>query len=245
MNIQSLFSLRLTGLILQSKGLLGVFSSTPIWKYQFFDMQPSLCSNSHICIWLQEKTIAFIIWTSVDKVMSLLFNTIFYVCHHFPSKEQVSFNYMAAVTICNDFESKKIKSVTVSTFPFSVCHGVMGPDVMTLVFWRLSFKLAFLLSSFTLIKQLFSSSSLSAITCISEVSSAYLRLLVFLLAILISACDSTSPAFYKVYFAYKLNKQGDSIQPCRTPFLIWNQSVVSCPVLIVASWPSWSFPGDS
>ena len=37
-----------------------------------------------------------------------------------------------------------------------------------------------------------------------------------------------------MYSAYELNKQGDSIQPWHTPFLIWNQSLVPCPVLIVA-----------
>ena len=42
-----------------------------------------------------------------------------------------------------------------------------------------------------------------------------------------------------MYSAYKLNKQGDNIQPWRTPFPIWNQSVVPCPVLTVASWPAW------
>ena len=42
-----------------------------------------------------------------------------------------------------------------------------------------------------------------------------------------------------MYSAYKLNKQGDNIQPWRTPFPIWNQSVVLCPVLTVASWPAY------
>jgi len=41
-----------------------------------------------------------------------------------------------------------------------------------------------------------------------------------------------------MYSAYKLNKQGDNIQPWQTPFPIWNQSVVPCPVLTVASWPA-------
>ena len=41
--------------------------------------------------------------------------------------------------------------------------------------------------------------------------------------------------------AYKLNKQGNSIQPWRTPFPIWNQSVAPCPVLTVASWPAYRF----
>ena len=72
----------------------------------------------------------------------------------------------------------------------------------------LSFKPAFSLSSFTFIKKLFSSSSLSAIKVISP---AYLMLLVFLLSILIPACDSSSPAFYMMYSACKLNNQSDNI----------------------------------
>ena len=72
-------------------------------------------------------------------------------------------------------------------------------------------------------------------------SSAYLRLLIFLQALLIPACASSSPAFLIMYSAYKLNKQGDNIQSWRTPFPIWNQSVVPCPVLTVASWPSYRF----
>ena len=44
-----------------------------------------------------------------------------------------------------------------------------------------------------------------------------------------------------MYSADKLNKQGDNIQPWRTPFPIWNQSVVPCPVLTVASWPAYRF----
>ena len=73
------------------------------------------------------------------------------------------------------------------------------------------------------------------------VSSAYLRLLIFLPAILIPACPSSSLAFHMIYSAYKLNKQGDNIQPWRTPFPIWNQSVVPCPVLTLASWSAYRF----
>ena len=43
------------------------------------------------------------------------------------------------------------------------------------------------------------------------------------------------------YSAYKLNKQGDNIQPWYTPFLIWNQSVVPCPVLTIVSWTAYIF----
>ena len=192
----------------------------------------------------------------------------------------------------------------------------MGLDVMILLFWMLSFKPTFSLSSFTFIKRLFSSSSLSAI---SVLSSAYPRLLIFLpailipwtflviqmvkhlptmwetrlqslgwedplkkamatyssvlawkipwmenpvrlqsmelqrvehdcetslsLFILIPACASSRPAFLMMYSALKLNKQGDNIQPWRTPLPIWNQFVAPCPVLTVASncWPEYRF----
>ena len=114
----------------------------------------------------------------------------------------------------------------------------MEPDAMILVFWMLSLKSTFSLSSFTFIKRLFSSSSLSAIRV---VSSAYLRLLIFLPAILIPSCASSRPVFLMMYSAYKLNRQGDNIQPWRTPFTICNQSVVPCPVIIVASWPVYRF----
>ena len=74
-------------------------------------------------------------------------------------------------------EPKKIKSVTVSTVYPSICHEVMGPDAMTFVFSMLGFKPTFSLSTFTFIKRLFSSSSLSTI---KVVSSTYLKLLIFL-----------------------------------------------------------------
>ena len=90
------------------------------------------------------------------------------------------------------WEPRKIKSVTVSIFFPSIFHEVMGLGAMILVFWMLSFKPVFSLSSFTFIKKLFSSSSLSAIRV---VWSAYLRLLLFLLAILILVCASSSLAF--------------------------------------------------
>ena len=98
-------------------------------------------------------------------------------------------------------------------------------------------------SSFIFIKRLFSSSLLSAIRV---VSCAYLRLLIFLPAILIPACVSSSLAFYMMYSAYKLNKQGDNIQAWRTPFLIWNQSVVPGPVLnVVSELAYWFFKSKS
>ena len=136
------------------------------------------------------------------------------------------------------WQPMKIKSVTISIFSPSICHEVMGPDAIILVFWMLSFKPAFSLSSMTFINQLFSSSSLSVIRVVSSV---YLRLLIFLPAIFIPAWASSSPAFLMIYSAYKLNKQGDGISLWCNPFPIWNQSIVPCPVLTVASWPAYRF----
>ena len=93
-------------------------------------------------------------------------------------------------------EPKKIKSVTVSTFLPSIYHEVMGLDAMNLVFRKLSLKPAFSLSSFTIIKRLF---SLSFISAIRVVSSAYLRLLIFLPTITIPAYNPSSPALCRVH----------------------------------------------
>ena len=135
-------------------------------------------------------------------------------------------------------DPKNIKSVTASTFSPPICHEEMGPDAMILIFLMLSFKQAFSLCSFTPIERFFSSSLLSAVRM---VSSAYIRLLIFLLEILTPACDSSSLACHTIYSADKLNKQGDNIQPCLTPFPVWNKSVVTCPILTVASCPTYRF----
>ena len=132
-------------------------------------------------------------------------------------------------------ETKKIKSAIFSPF---ICHEVLEPDAKIVVFQMLSFKPGFSLSTFTFIKRLFSFSSLSAI---KVVSSAYLRLLIFLPAVLISACDSSNMTFCLMYSAYKLNKQSDNIQPWCTPFPNLNQCIVPRMVLTFASWPTYRF----
>ena len=138
------------------------------------------------------------------------------------------------------FEPKKMKSVTVSIVSPFICHEVIGQDAVVFVFWMLSFKPVFSLFSFTFIKRLFRSSSLSAIKVVSSVC---LRLLMFLLAILISACASSSPAFLMMLSACELNKQGDSIQSWCVSFPIWYQSILPCQVIMVASWPEYRFLG--
>ena len=112
----------------------------------------------------------------------------------------------------------------------------MGLDARNLV-WYLVLSQLFHFP-LTLIKGPFSSSLLSRV-----VSSTYLRLLMFLPPVLIPACNSFSLAFLMMCSAYRLNKQGDSRQPCRTSFSILNQSVVPYRILNVASWPSYRFLG--
>ena len=163
----------------------------------------------------------------VGKVMSLLFNMLFRLVTAFLPR--------ASIFIFHAYSHHfqwlwRPKSLTIAIVSPSICHEVMGSDAMILVFWMVSFKPTFSLSSFTILERLFSSSLLSAIRM---VSSAYPRLLIFHLAILILACASSSPAFLMIYSAYKLNKKSDNIQLWYTPFLIWNQSVGTCLVLFL------------
>ena len=97
------------------------------------------------------KTTAFTILTFVGKVMSLLFNMLSrFVIAFLPRSKSLSISWLQSLSTVI-LEPKKIKSVIV--FP-STCHEMMGPDAMILVFWMLSFKPAFTLSSFTFIKRL-------------------------------------------------------------------------------------------
>ena len=72
------------------------------------------------------KTIALTIQTFVGKAMSLLFNTLSKFCHSFPSKEQASFNFVAAVTVHSDFGAQENKIChCFHFFPFCLpsCDG--------------------------------------------------------------------------------------------------------------------------
>ena len=152
------------------------------------------------------KTIALASWTFVGKVISLLLNMLSRLVIAFlPRNEHLLIPWLQSPSAVI-LEPRKTKSTTVSP---CICYEVMGTDAMILVFRMLSFKPTFSLSFFTFIKRLFSSS----LSAIRVVSSAYLRLLIILLAILIPACASFSLVFFVMYSAYKLKKQGDKIQP--------------------------------
>ena len=108
------------------------------------------------------KTIALTRQTFVGKVMSLLFNMLCRLVITFLRRSKcllISWLQSPSAVI---LEPEKVKSATASTVSPSICHEVIGLDAMILVFWMLSFKPTFSLSSSTFIKRLFSS-SLSAV----------------------------------------------------------------------------------
>ena len=113
MNTQGWLHLGLTGLIsLLFKELSRVLSNTKVQKHQFFSSQPSLWSNSHIYTWLLEKPQ---LW--LDRPLSAKWCLCFLICfwglHIFSFKEQVSFNFVAEVTVHSDFGAQENK----------VCHS--------------------------------------------------------------------------------------------------------------------------
>ena len=154
-----------------------------LWCSGFFPVQ-----HSHPYM-TTGKTIALTRWTFVDKVTSLLFKMLSMLVITFLPRSKCLFISWLQSPSAVILEPQNIKSTTVSAVSPSISHEVMGLDAMIFVFWTLSFKPTFSLSSFIFIKRFFSSSSLSAI---GVVSSVYLRLLIFLLAILIPACASDS-----------------------------------------------------
>ena len=146
---------------------------------------------------------------------------------------------MAAVTICSDFLSQENKVChCFHCFPIYLTWND-GARCHDLAFWTLNFKPAFSLSSSLSSRGflvLFTFCHKDGVICISEVIDISPGNLYSSLSII-----QPGLSFHIMYSAYKLNKQGDSIQPWRTPFPIWNQSVVPCPVLTVASLPAYRF----
>ena len=116
-----------------------------LWRWAFFTVQlahPYMTTG---------KTIALTRRTFVDKVMSLLLNMLSrLVIILLPRSKHLLISWLQSPSAVI-LEAKKIKSVTVSIVSPSICHEVMEPDAMILVFWMLSFKPTFSISSFTFI----------------------------------------------------------------------------------------------
>ena len=102
------------------------------------------------------KTTALTRWTFAGKVISLLFNMLYRLVITFlPRNKHLLISWLQSPSEVI-LEPPKIKSDTVSTVSPSISHEVMRPDVMIFVFWMLSFKPTFSLSSFTFIKSVLS-----------------------------------------------------------------------------------------
>ena len=145
--------------------------------------------------------------TFAGKVTFLLFNMLPRFVS-FSSKEQVSFNCMAVVTICSDFGAQENKVYQFPLFPHLFVMKWWNQIPWSLFFecWVLSqlfHSLLLPLSSSSLVPFHFSATKI--------VSSAYLRLLIFLPAVFIPACASSSPAFHMMHSAYML-RNGNPLQ---------------------------------
>ena len=116
---------------MQSKGLLSLLqhhhSKASIIRCSVFFMvqlsHPNLTTG---------KTISLIRWTFVGKVVSLIFNMLSRLLL-LPSRKCPLISWLKS-PFSVILETKKIKSLTVSIVSPSICHEVMGPDVMILVF---------------------------------------------------------------------------------------------------------------
>ena len=136
---------------------------------------------------------------------------------------------MVVVTVPSNFgiQGKKVCHL----FPLFPCLFAMKwwdqiPWSLCFECWVLSWLFH---SPFIFIKRLFSSSSLSAIR---EVSSAYVRLLIFLLEILIPTCDSSSLPFLMMYSAFKLNMQLTTWSYVHFQFLVKNKNTIYTIILM-------------
>ena len=153
MNIQAWFPLGLIGLIsLLSKGLSKSLLQHHSLKALILLRSAFLMVQLSRLYMTTGKTIALTIQTFVSKVMNLLFNTLsMFVIAFLPKSKHLLISGLQ-LPLAVILEPKKIKSVTSSTFYPSICCEVMGPDAMIFIFWMLSFKPAFLLTSFTFIR---------------------------------------------------------------------------------------------
>ena len=197
MNIQDWSPLGLTGWIsLQSKGLSRVISNTTVQKHQFFGAQLSSQSKISHPYMTTGKTVVLTRQTFVGKVMSLLFNMLSRLVIAFLPRSKYLLILWLRSSSTVTLESKKIKPLTVSFVSPSICHEVLGPDAMILLFWMLTFRPTFSFSSFIFIKRLFSSYT----TTISEIDN--------LQGSIESTVNSTQyfvnnlRLFYDIYIAY-------------------------------------------
>ena len=159
------------------------------------------------------KTIALTRWTFVTKGMSPLFNLLSRLVIAFlPRSKNVLISWLQSPSAVI-LEPKKIKSLTVY---------IVSPSIFLFDFHQEAHEF------------LFTFWHKGGVICMFEVVDLSPSNLT-------SACALSSMSFCTMYSAYKLNKQGDHIQPWHTTFPVWNQFIVPCMVLTVASWPEYRF----
>ena len=147
------------------------------------------------------KIIVLTVWAFVSEMISLLFNTLFrFVIAFLPRSKCLLISWLQSPSAVI-LDPKKIKSVTASTFSFSICYEVMGPDAMILFLSFLTVEIQ--ASFFTLLFHPPQEALWFLFIAIRMVSFAYLRLLIFLLTILIPLCDSSSLEIHMMYSAFK------------------------------------------
>ena len=133
-DIQGWFPLGWTGWIsLLSKGLSRAFSSSTVWKHQFFITQPYLWSNSHIWTWLLEKPQLWLYGLLLAKWCLCFLIQPKFVIVFLPRSKHLLILWLQSLSAVI-LEPKIIKSVTVSTVSPSICHEVMGPDAIIFTF---------------------------------------------------------------------------------------------------------------
>ena len=183
------------------------------------------------------KTIALTRQNFVSKMMSPLFNMMSRFVITFLPRKFFFISWLQSPSSVI-LEPRKIKSVTVSTFSLSICHEVMVPDVMVLVFecWVLSqllYSLLFPSPRSYLVPLHF---------MLLELYYLYIwGYFYFSQKSWFQLETKSSMAFCMMYSAYKLNKQGGNTEPCCTPFPILNYSIFPCPVLTLLLDPHIGF----
>ena len=209
MNIQGCFSLGLAGLILLSKGFSRVFSRTTVQKPQFFGPAFFMAQLSYLymitlkTIWLYRPLLAK--WCLLLNMLSR------FLIAFLPRSKCLLISWLQSPSTVI-LEPKKIN---LSLFPFFSPFYLLwsdGTGCHDLSFLNVEFQ-----SSFFILLWPSSRGSLVPL-CFLPLGCYHLRLLIFLQANLIPACDSSSPVFHMIYSAYELNKQDDNIQPWCTPF---------------------------
>ena len=132
-----LISLKIDVISFLSKRLSGVFSSTTVQRHRFFSAPPSLQSSSDNCAWpLGDHSLLDYMDLCQQSDVSAFQHTVRFVIAFLPRSKHLLISWLQSPSAVI-LEPEKRKSVTTSTFSPSICHEVMGPDAMILVFFNI------------------------------------------------------------------------------------------------------------